>query len=530
MSTATMQGSLRRYVPAVTGWRITATLLLALGAVAAIQRFVLGLGRTTHLTDFFPWGLWIGLDFLGIGLAAAGFTIVATVHLLNIHRFEPIVRPAILTAFIGYMLVVAVLVLDLGRPDRFWHPLVMWNPHSVMFEITWCLILYSTVLAFEFAPVILERFRITAPIPILRAISLPLMLAGVILSTLHQSSFGSLYLIVPRRLHPLWYSPVLPVLFYISCIAAGLSTVILLSLRMTRTGERHIPMDLLPALGKVVAVVLAIYGTVRVQDLMDRNALGLAGHGYQGSMFAAEFGFGVLLPIVVLAIRPLRESRAGLFTACMLVLVGFAANRMNTVVTGLEAWPSRTYFPSWQEVATGVGIATLGISAFVILSRLLDIIPRRSAAEAVAAADGARGVPPAMMSHGRPGLLLLAATATALFVAGVLLVSSFADAKRQAVPVGPAASGPPDVTRGLARFDPPGEFVIASVAGSPGPVRFHHAAHVDSARPECASCHDGTFSIVQVAGPVPRGAPMHDKTRCGKCHDVERDCTHCHGN
>ena len=171
---------------------------MAVGAVAAFQRFTMGLGATTHLSDQFPWGFWIGFDFIGVGLAAAGFTIAATVHILNAERFEPIVRPAILTAYVGYMLVVMVLVVDLGRPQNFWHPLVMWNPHSVMFEITWCIILYTTVLTLEFAPVVLEKFHLHTPIKVLRTISLPIVVAGVILSTLHQSSFGSLYLVVPN--------------------------------------------------------------------------------------------------------------------------------------------------------------------------------------------------------------------------------------------------------------------------------------------------------------------------------------------
>ena len=117
-------------------------------------------------------------------------------------------RPALLTAFIGYLLVVLVLIIDLGRPDHFWHPLVMWNPHSVMCEISWCLMLYTTVLSLEFAPIILEKFRIHSPIKWIHAVSLPFMIFGVLLSTLHQSSFGSLYLIVPNRLHALWYTSV----------------------------------------------------------------------------------------------------------------------------------------------------------------------------------------------------------------------------------------------------------------------------------------------------------------------------------
>ena len=199
-----------------TFWKVVSAIIVTVGLFSTYYRFSLGLGATTNLHDNVPWGLWIGFDFLGVGLAAAGFTIAATVHIFNIHKYESLVRPAILTAFLGYSLVASLLIVDLGRPENFWHPLVMWNIHSVMFEITWCLICYTTVLTLEFAPVILEKFNLKAPIKILKKISIPVVIAGVLFSTLHQSSFGSLYLIVPGRLHPLWYSPIIPIMFFIN--------------------------------------------------------------------------------------------------------------------------------------------------------------------------------------------------------------------------------------------------------------------------------------------------------------------------
>jgi Ni/Fe-hydrogenase subunit HybB-like protein len=348
---------------------------MLVGAVAGFQRFYYGLGATTHLSDRFPWGFWIGFDFLGIGLAAAGFTIAATVHLLHMERYEPLVRPAILTAFIGYLMVVLILVVDLGRPLRFWHPVVMWNPHSVMFEITWCVLLYSTVLALEFAPVVLEKFRLAAPIKALRAISIPVVIAGVILSTLHQSSFGSLYLIAPGRLHPLWYSPILPILFFISCVAAGLSMIVFESFLLSRSAPRALSIGLLADIGKAVVVVLAVYGTVRVQDLINRNALGHAfTFSSQGLLFLGEFILGVVAPAVMLLFRRVRESRDGLFFASVLVLMGFMANRMNTVVTGMERWPDFIYIPTWQELFIGLGIATFGFVAFGVVAKHFNVL------------------------------------------------------------------------------------------------------------------------------------------------------------
>src|ERR1035437_3087613 len=180
---------------------------MAAGAYATYLRVRYGLGGVTNLSAQFPWGIWIGFDILcGVGLAAGGFTLVAVVHIFNVERYKPILRPAILTAFMGYVLVVLALLFDLGRPDRVWHPLVMWNPHSVMFEVGWCVTLYTTVLALEFLPLVLERFRLERARLMLRRSMIPLVIHTVILSTLHQSSLGTLFLIMPQKMNALWYT------------------------------------------------------------------------------------------------------------------------------------------------------------------------------------------------------------------------------------------------------------------------------------------------------------------------------------
>lgn len=367
----------------MTGWRPIATILILAGAVAATARFAFGLGATTNLSDAFPWGLWIGFDFLGIGLAASGFTIVAAVNLFHAKEYEPIVRPAILTAFIGYLLVVLVLIIDLGRPDHFWHPLVMWNPHSVMCEISWCLMLYTTVLSLEFAPIVLEKFNIHAPIKWIHAISLPLMIFGVLLSTLHQSSFGSLYLIVPNRLHALWYTPLLPVLFFISCIASGISMVILESLILSRGGRDFLPTPLRANLAKIIAITLAVYVVVRLQDLLARGAQReLTTLTYYSLAFYAELLIGFVIPIGLLLVERIRTSRRGMYAASLMVVVGFAFNRMNTAITGLEQYPTQTYFPSLIEVFIMLGISAIGFSAFSFIVKHFPIFEGAAAAPA----------------------------------------------------------------------------------------------------------------------------------------------------
>src|SRR5580700_6382318 len=174
-----------------TFWKAVFLVIMVAGLYSTYIRFFHGLGASANLSDQFPWGIWIGFDVLcGVMLAAGGFTLTAAVHIFNIKRLRPIVRPTILTAFLGYVLVCIALMYDLGRPYRIWHPLIMRNPHSVMFEVAYCVMLYTAVLSLEFSPIVLERFNLQKPLKIVRTALIPLVILGVILSTLHQSSLG----------------------------------------------------------------------------------------------------------------------------------------------------------------------------------------------------------------------------------------------------------------------------------------------------------------------------------------------------
>lgn len=359
----------------LTFWKTVALVLMTAGFLSAIQRFATGLGATTNLVDTFPWGIWIGIDILvGVGLAAGGFTIAATVYIFNIERFRPILRPTILTAFLGYVLVICGLMVDLGRPWAIWHAMIMWNPRSVMFEVAWCVMLYTTVLALEFSPVVLERFRLQRALKVVKAMTIPLVILGVILSTLHQSSLGSLFLIIPSRMHPLWYSNIIPFLFIISCVAAGLAMTIFESFISSRAFGREVELPLLSELAKVVVVVLALYFTVRIQDLMSRDALKYVFEwSYQSAMFMIEIVLGVILPFILLLSRKVRASKTGLFYASTLVLLGFVAHRVNTAITSMERWPERVYVPSIQEVSITMGLFAFGFMAFGFVARYFKV-------------------------------------------------------------------------------------------------------------------------------------------------------------
>jgi len=363
--------------PRVTFWRLVLVVILATGLYSTWLRFSQGLGATTALSDEFPWGLWVGFDILcGVALAAGGFTISAIVYVFRIKRFEPIVRPAILTAFLGYGLVVVGLIFDLGRGDRLWHPLVMWNPHSVMFEVAWCVMLYGTVLALEFSPMLLERLGWTKPLKMVKSAMIPLVILGVVLSTLHQSSLGSLYLIIPGKLHAFWYSPWLPLFFFVSAVGLGAAMTIFESFLSHRAFRRRLELDLLSGLGKVIVVVLGLYVVLRLADLINRGALATVLEAtYEARLFQAELLLGAIAPILLLLVPAVRRNDFGLFAASLMVISGFLLNRLNVSLTGLERSAGVAYLPSWVEVSVTLSLVALGFLLFGLAVKYLRVFP-----------------------------------------------------------------------------------------------------------------------------------------------------------
>lgn len=380
-------------------WRVLRDLLvigiLATGTAIILMRFVFGLGAVTNLSDRFPLGFWIGFDVMtGVALAAGGFVMAATVHIFRIRRFEPLVRPAILTAFLGYLLVIAALLVDLGRPYNVWRPLVHWQYHSVLWEVGVCVATYTTVLFFEFLPVILERLNkveaITRRLPTvplyrwLKKVSIGFIILGVVLSTLHQSSLGSLWVIVPQKLHPLWYSLYLPVFFWLSAVAVGFAMTIVESNLSSRAFKRGLEQHLLAELGQIASVILAVYLVARFADIGTRGALPRAFEPtLQAATFWLEIGLGVIVPIVLFAIPSLRRNPKVLFAGAWLVVIfGVALNRLNVSWLGLLSYTGNIYAPSWMEVVVTITLLGFGVLAFYLAARYLPVFPEEDAHEA----------------------------------------------------------------------------------------------------------------------------------------------------
>ncbi len=374
---------MKNYIGKLTFWKCLAAVILAAGAYSTFVRFTSGLGRATNLSDQYPWGLWIGFDVMcGVGLAAGGFTIAALVHIFNVKRFEPILRPTILTAFLGYLLVIVGLMYDLGRPIAIWHAIIMWNPHSVMFEVAWCVMLYTTVLALEFAPVVLEKFRLSKTLMFLRRVSIPIVILGVLLSTLHQSSLGSLFLIVPEKLYPLWYSAYLPVFFYVSALAAGCAMVIFESSLSARIFHRGLEMKILDEIARIAVVLLSVYLVMRIMDGYYRDIFSLLFvPRIETYLYWFEIGVGVIAPMILLAQARVRRSKNGLFIGAVMIIVGFVADRLNVALTGMQASAGISYFPSWMEISITLAIVAFGFVVFSMAAKYLPVYEHDEPAE-----------------------------------------------------------------------------------------------------------------------------------------------------
>jgi Ni/Fe-hydrogenase subunit HybB-like protein len=356
----------------MTPWDMVFALILIAGVPLIVYRFAFGLGAATNLSQSFPWGIWIGIDMLsGIALAAGGFTIATAVYILGIEKYHPIVRPAILTGFLGYLFAVIGLLCDLGSPWRIIVPIFRsWGTQSIMFEVAWCVFLYSTVLFLEFTPSMFEWLNWPKARRFMLRLTIALTVLGVVLSTLHQSSLGGLFLMAKGKLHPLWYSPYIPLFFFVSAVAAGLSMVIVessLSHRLFGSQidpDQHVDLDdLAIGLARAVSVVLFAYFFIRLQGLLDWGAVSLLPTKYGAWYLFEMLGF-ILGPSLLFAHAARTQKVRLIRVLAAWTVLGLVVNRLNVSVIAMGWQVSPHYVPSLMEMITTLTIITIGVLTF----------------------------------------------------------------------------------------------------------------------------------------------------------------------
>ena len=373
-----MAGKIEKWYPGegkLTTGKAVLYILLVLGLIAACARMFLGLGATTNLNDAYPWGLWISFDVLsGVALAAGGFTMTAAIYIFNLKKFEPLLRPAKLSAFVGYLVFVVGLFFDLGQPWRIWHPMIMWNPHSVLFEVSWCVMLYTTVLAIELFIIGLERYGQESWIKFFRQIYLFLVVAAVMLSTLHQSSLGALFLLMPQKMSDLWATQAIGPLFFASAVIGGMSVITLESLIASRVYRRPPEIGILSDLGKGLGIALLIYFAMKVTDLYARGTAVWVWDKPHFFFFVELFGT-VALPALLLSFPEIRRTEKGLYWTSGLAAFGVVLNRFNVSLTGYIGYRQFGYFPSAVEIIITAALVAMAILIFDLGMRYLPIHP-----------------------------------------------------------------------------------------------------------------------------------------------------------
>jgi Ni/Fe-hydrogenase subunit HybB-like protein len=363
-----------RRIPLITFWTVILVFLAILGGISAIYRLFVGLGPTTNLSDMVPWGLWIGMDLSLVALSGCGFTFAALVYIFNFKKYHAVLRRAILMGLIGYISFSIILFFEIGRSFRFWHPIVMWQHHSVLFEVTWCVMLYTTVLALEFAPIILEKLKMNWLIKIIHFFTIPLVMCGIMLSTLHQSSLGSLFLIVPNKLNPIWYSSMLPYLFLVSAIMVGIAVVIFESYTSSRIFKTKVDLNIISGLVKAETFMLVIYSILKLIDIINKKAVALVFTGsFEANMFLLEIIIGLIIPFILLLMAIVKNKFTGVYAASIMVIIGIILNRINVSIIGLIRQANTFYFPSLIELLITIGVLAGGLLAFKIIVKYFNV-------------------------------------------------------------------------------------------------------------------------------------------------------------
>ncbi len=367
-----------------------------IGILFLLARLFFGLGAVTNLSNQYPWGIWIGIDVAaGVALAAGGFTTAALGHIMHKEEYHAIVRPALLTALLGYTFVALSVAMDLGRWYYIWHPLIMWNGNSVLFEVGMCVMAYLTVLYIEFIPIVTERFIGRVSLPgflsvlnkpvdsLLRILDKTLdktmfifIIAGVVLSCLHQSSLGTLMVIAGPKMHPLWQTPILPLLFLLSAISVGFPMVIFESLITSKSFGLKPEMKVLSNLGTMIAPLLGIYLAFKLGDMVIRQTFVYLNELNTASiLFLIEIIFGIIVPLRIFISPKLTKTRAGLFIGSALVILGVLLNRINNFIIAYNPpYKFTPYFPSIGEILVTLGFVALEILLFRTFVMIFPIV------------------------------------------------------------------------------------------------------------------------------------------------------------
>jgi Ni/Fe-hydrogenase subunit HybB-like protein len=364
-------------------WALLA--FMGLAALIALYRYAFGVGAISNLSNAYPWGFWVSFDlFTGIAISSGAFIIAAIIYIFELKEFKPMLRAVLLTALLGYIMEAIALMVELGHPERIYYFFIYQNWTSFLLFIGLYVMIYIAIMAAEFSPAVFEKLGWNKPRDFFNRAMKPMVIVGVVISILHQGSLGALLLIQPTKLFPLWWTPILPVLFFISAIAIGLAMTIFESTLSSRYFKRGLEIHLLEKLASVIPYVLGVYLLIKFFELFySGDAQYLFTSGTLSVLFWAEILLGVLFPIIWFSFKMNRQSPMGLFIGAVILLFGMIINRFNVSwfavkhanpITYMPAFMGpATYSPSWMEIAITIGIFSFGIMAFGLAVTYLPV-------------------------------------------------------------------------------------------------------------------------------------------------------------
>lgn len=532
------------------------------GLVGMAFRLWFGLGPTTNLSDAVPWGLWKILNMVaGVALATGGFTVGLLVYVLGVERLRPLVKPAILVAFLGYGSSVFALVLDIGMPHRIWHPFLMWNLHSFLFEVAMCVAAYFTVTIVELAPTILERFsRWRALVSFLHRATPAIVIFGITLSSLHHTSLGSLFLVTPQRLHPLWYTTWLPILFITSAMGAGMMVIVLVSLTWARLYEpaslqeikrpenaddqwnpdRGNRLAMIRTLASTAAGVLAVFLVLKICDLVRTGALmHLFAGTWESFLYVAELGLLGVVPVLLMIHPRARHTAAGMTAAAGSATLGLVLNRLNVGIFGYFRDAQTVYFPSLTEWIVSLGVIA---ASGIVLLKTAEGFPvfdgewqRRLASRRHLARsfDNLSGVWRATLGD-RLGRVSLVGALTVPLV-WALLYPPFHNDDRRSVAVQPPAAA--DTQRAVLIIDGNNRSMAVAfphfdhrqrLGGEASCGHCHHLSLPGDHATPCSRCHRTMHESTELFGHSAHMTAVARRDRLSGPHAENRTCSACH--
>ena len=559
------------------------------GLIAAIFRLLFGLGATTNLSDGVPWGLWKVFNMIaGVALSTSGFTVGLLVYVLRLKQFKPYVKPAILIAFLGYGCSCMALLFDIGLPHKFWHPIFMWNINSFLFEVFWCVMLYFTVTSIELAPTIFDGLKAKKLSKLFHSVAFVAVIVGISLSSLHHSSLGSLFLVSPQRLHPLWYTPRLPLLFIISAMSGGILFLVFIKIIWAKfynpgpvfgSSARPLTTDIKVLNGTVCSIstrrlpgpemktisrlaiigvsLLSVYLILKIVDLVILGKIGLLATGSAESiLYIAELAIGALLPIVLIFNKKTNKMPIPVAIAGGAAAFGLVLNRLNAGIFGYLSDAGVVYFPSLLEWALGIGVIAAAGLVFLALTEYLPIFYDKPAKLSIihlfrGSFHSLRQTWNIVLSDGLHRITLL--SVAILPIAFVLLYPAFRATK--SISVMPSTGL--DAQRSILKIDGNRDGYLTifdhtdhqrRMGDSASCIGCHHLALPGDHSTPCSQCHRSMYSSasifdhekhkVFIAGDKKYAGLVPANQSCNECHladkpksaEFSKKCMDCHSD